>query len=48
MMRADATDEELLLAVEQAIGSKAKDGFEAERNRLSSGFTMESMATIGG
>ena len=48
MMRQGATDEELILALKSAIGSKAKDGFEAERARKSMFPVSESMATIGG
>ncbi len=45
LMRVGASDEEILIAVTQAIGNRAKDGFEAEAARLPIG---ESMATIGG
>jgi len=48
IMRAGATDQQLLEAIQNAIGHRAKDGFEAERNRTSIGPVGESMATIGG
>ncbi len=47
IMRNGATDQEVLLAIQSAIGSRAKDGFEAEQNR-NNRFVSESMATIGG
>ena len=47
ILRNGASDQELLLAIQSAIGSRAKDGFEAEKNR-GNRFVSESMATIGG
>ncbi len=47
LLRAGASDEQLATAVLEALGHRAKDGFEAERNRLL-GPVGESMATIGG
>lgn len=46
LIRAGASDEDLLIAVQSAVQSKAKDGFEAEA--LRKGGVSESMATIGG
>ncbi len=48
LIRAGATDAELITAVQNAIGHRAKDGFEAEQNRDPYNFVSESMATIGG
>ncbi|NNE14574.1 MAG: GTP 3',8-cyclase MoaA [Saprospiraceae bacterium] len=48
LMRADANDNQLLEAIQNAIQHKAKDGFEAEKNRKLMGPVGESMATIGG
>ena len=48
ILRAGATDEHLVNTLLNALNNRAKDGFEAERNR---GFGLpvsESMATIGG
>ena len=45
LMRSGATDEQLSTAFVQALGNRAKDGFESERVR---GPVRESMATIGG
>jgi len=47
MIRAGASDDNLTTALLEAIGSRAKDGHEAESIRSNSGIT-ESMATIGG
>jgi len=47
LMRAGASDQEVETALLQAIGSRAKDGHEAE-SRRSSHTVSESMATIGG
>jgi molybdenum cofactor biosynthesis protein A len=47
LLREGATDSQLATAVQEALGHRAKDGFEAERNRLL-GPVGESMATIGG
>jgi cyclic pyranopterin phosphate synthase len=48
LLRAGATDEQLGQALLDALGNRAKDGFEAERRRLFSHPVGESMATIGG
>lgn len=48
LMRAGATDKEIITAIKEAISHKAKDGFEAERNRKNLPSVSESMATIGG
>jgi cyclic pyranopterin phosphate synthase len=45
MMRDGMSDEEIGNALKKAIGQRAKDGFEAEKQRRPVG---ESMATIGG
>jgi len=45
-MRQGATDEQVLATVKEALSLKSKDGFEAERSRLST--VSESMSTIGG
>jgi cyclic pyranopterin phosphate synthase len=47
-IRAGASDEELKTAFLQALGDRAKDGFEAERRRTFGLPPAESMATIGG
>lgn len=47
LLRAGATDEELKTALLSAIGSRAKNGFEAEQQRTNN-LISESMATIGG
>lgn len=47
LMRAGATDEELKTAFLEALGNRAKDGFEAEERRFGLPVS-ESMATIGG
>jgi cyclic pyranopterin phosphate synthase len=47
LMRAGATDDQLVLAIQEAIGSRAKDGFEAEANRNNLKIN-ESMSSIGG
>ncbi len=46
MMRAGATDEQILFAIQQALQHRAPDGFEAERRSAST--QNESMAQIGG
>ena len=46
LIRAGATDEDLLIAIQSAVQNKAKDGFAAEA--LRKGGVSESMATIGG
>lgn len=48
LLRAGATDEDLCTAFTEAIGHRAKDGFEAERNRFAGAPVRESMTTIGG
>jgi len=48
LMRAEASDTEIITAVQEAVGTKAKDGFEAERSRKKLPSVSESMATIGG
>jgi len=48
LMRAGASDFEIITAVKEAISHKAKDGFEAERSRKKLPSVSESMATIGG
>ncbi len=48
LLRHGASDEELKGAIQSAISHRAKDGFEAERNRGINNTVSESMATIGG
>ncbi|MEM6261888.1 MAG: GTP 3',8-cyclase MoaA [Bacteroidota bacterium] len=48
VMRDGATDEKLKEAFLSAFNTRAKDGYEAERNRKKSKKVTESMATIGG
>lgn len=48
LMRAEATDEQIVSAVKQAIGHRYKDGFEAEHARIKNPNISESMASIGG
>ncbi|MCL4107160.1 UNVERIFIED_CONTAM: hypothetical protein GTU68_032975 [Idotea baltica] len=48
IMRAGATDEEIVLAIHEAVSGKAKDGFEAESKRSLNFPASESMSTIGG
>jgi molybdenum cofactor biosynthesis protein A len=48
LMREAATDDELKTAFLEAIGNRAKNGFEAEANRFAGSPVMESMTTIGG
>ena len=48
LMRNGASDLQLLEAIQNAISHRAKDGFEAEKNRKKLGPVGESMATIGG
>ncbi len=47
LIRAGASDDQLKMAVAEAIGNRAKNGFEAEQRRFG-GPASESMATIGG
>ncbi len=46
LLRSNASDSEILDHLKKAIGSRAKDGFEAEKQRTNR--VSESMATIGG
>lgn len=49
LIREGGSDEHLKMALLDALGHRAKDGFEAERKRNSFGLPVgESMATIGG
>ena len=48
LIRAGASDEDLLVALQEALNHRAKDGHEAERNRNKNFPVSESMATIGG
>ncbi len=48
LMREGATDEDLKIAFLEAIGNRAKDGFEAEKQRFNGVGVTESMTTIGG
>lgn len=48
LLRAGATDVQLLGAIQSAVGQKYKDGFEAEAKRKQSPGISESMTTIGG
>ncbi len=48
IMRAGASDEQIKATFLSALGSRAKDGFEAESKRSSQLPVSESMATIGG
>ncbi len=48
MMRAGATDQDICTALLEALGNRAKDGFEAEGRRPLNNDISESMATIGG
>jgi cyclic pyranopterin phosphate synthase len=48
LMRAGATNPQLQDAFADALGNRARDGWEAERNRSFGGGVSESMATIGG
>ncbi len=48
LLRAGASDNELLTAIQQAISHRAKNGFEAEARRKGQASVSESMATIGG
>jgi molybdenum cofactor biosynthesis protein A len=47
-MRAGATDDQLRTAFLEALGNRAKNGFEAEQNRQFGFPAHESMSTIGG
>lgn len=48
LMRNNNTDAQLTEALMAALGARAKDGWEAERNRIKEKGVHESMATIGG
>ena len=48
LMRQGATDEQLATALIDAVGNRAKDGFEAEARRFAGAPIFESMTTIGG
>ncbi|MCB9302166.1 MAG: GTP 3',8-cyclase MoaA [Lewinellaceae bacterium] len=48
LMRAGATDQQIQDTFLQALGNRAKDGWEAEKNRKFGTPASESMATIGG
>lgn len=48
LMRKGATDAEVVQALQEALQHRAKDGFEAEKNRNFGNPITESMATIGG
>ena len=48
LIRAGGSDEHLKAAFLDALGTRAKDGFEAEKNRKFNFPVSESMATIGG
>lgn len=48
LVRAGANDAEISLAIQEAVGGKAKNGFEAEQLRGLNSPVSESMSTIGG
>ena len=48
LMREGATDGDIKTAFLEAIGNRAKNGFEAEKNRFMGAAVTESMTTIGG
>ena len=48
LMRAGATDEQVRATFIEALGNRAKDGWEAEKNRKFGLPIQESMSTIGG
>lgn len=48
LMRAEATDNDIKTAFLEAIGNRAKNGFEAEQQRFMGAPVTESMTTIGG
>lgn len=48
LMRAGASDADIQVALLEAIGNRAKNGFEAEARRLGGRPVSESMTTIGG
>jgi len=48
LMRQGKSDEEVMDAVKRALGSRARDGYEAEQRRRAKAPVSESMSTIGG
>jgi molybdenum cofactor biosynthesis protein A len=48
LMRAGASDEQIATTLLDALGNRAKDGFEAENRRFLGAPVTESMTTIGG
>ncbi len=48
ILRAGASDQQLLATLKEALNNRTKDGFEAEANRKLNFPVSESMATIGG
>jgi molybdenum cofactor biosynthesis protein A len=48
LMRAGATNEQVKIAILEALGSRSKDGHEAEARRFFGNSVHESMTTIGG
>jgi cyclic pyranopterin phosphate synthase len=48
LMRQGANEEQLLLAIKEAVQNKARDGFEAEHSRIANKQIVESMSVIGG
>ena len=48
ILRAGATDDQIALAIQEAVSGKSKDGFEAEQKRMINAPAIESMSTIGG
>ena len=48
LIRAGATDEQIKLTFLEAVGNRAKNGFEAEERRKFNSPVSESMSTIGG
>ncbi len=48
LIRAGASDSELTISILEAVGNRAKDGWEAEQSRTFGLPASESMATIGG
>ena len=47
LIRSGASDEAIAMAIQEATSNRAKDGFEAQQNRLNTKVS-ESMASIGG
>ncbi len=48
LIRGGFTNEQLIAAIKGEVMQKAKDGFEAESNRVSDSSVFQSMTTIGG